>query len=239
MNLKRRKEKTLNTVELRDRQLITDFGWVTLAIAVGVLIPGIIMWLLFGYDFSFSVEVTIGSNGELFRAITTIIVLITSTISALSFYFLKICKADIFLFSIAFFSIYVAFFYTGQVFKGTGGKEVIFRFLISLASGAVGTIIGTMLSWYVVNLEYKEEEEMTEILKRKEENKESLSAKEIKKVKRHEMHEYKLQAQQEHDQKILNILNSKVQSKLQQEAELVDALNKKEELERQKDKDNI
>lgn len=236
MNLKRRKTIEVNTAELRDKQLITDFGWMSLAIFVGVIIPGAIMWLLFGYDFSFSTEVIIGENGTLFRVLSSFIVLAFTTISALTFYHFKICRADIFLFSFAFFSIYVAFFYTGQVFSGTGGKEIIFRFLISLASGAIGTLIGTMISWYVVNLEYKAEEYVEEIERKKEINPNSLTKKEIKLIKQKEMLEYKARIKKEHNEKIMDILNTKVQSKLNEEIDLKEKLNREEEAERLKEK---
>lgn len=238
MNLKRRKEKHINTVELRDRQLITDFGWMSLAILIGVIVPGIIIWLLFGYDFSFSFEIMIGGSGVLFKILTTFLVLLITCLSAITFYYLKICKADIFLFSFAFFSVYVAFFYTGQTFKGTGGKEIIFRFLISLATGAVGTIFGTMIAWFVVNIEYKNEEALDEIIKRKETQPETLTDKEKKILKKYEMEVNKQKIQEEHNEKIIELLNNKLQVKIQEEHDMKEKLDKEEELERQKEIEN-
>ncbi|QHX35882.1 hypothetical protein STIUS_v1c03280 [Spiroplasma sp. TIUS-1] len=236
MNLKRRKVKEINTTELRDRQLITDFGWMVLAIFIGVILPGGIMWVLFGYDFDFSIEVLIAGSGTLFKLISSFIVFLFAAVSAWTFYYFKICKADIFLFSFAFFSIYISFFFTGKFLSGTGGKEIIFRFLISLASGAVGTLIGTMLSWYIVNLEYKAEDHLESIEKKREVDPNSLTKKEIKLIKQKEMLDYKYQLKQEQNQKILDILNSKVQNKLKEEEILKEKLNKEEEAKRLKEK---
>ncbi|QGS51861.1 DxFTY motif-containing membrane protein [Spiroplasma tabanidicola] len=219
----------------------TDFFVSVGYLLIECIIPGILIWVLIGNDFSFSFNKNLPHPIIGYVFLVCIIYLIYSVLCTCFIYHLNGHKADNFTYVVTIAIVFFVLILLGYAFKQNNTIFIIIKLVIILLSAVVAVTAGVFLTYIARNNEFKRKELVEGYLKDQREGK-SLSEKMIKRIESYNL----MIKKREEKQKKFDELKAKLDLKIEQEYQLqkqreeekknriIKKLDKKEELQRAK-----
>lgn len=157
---------------MRDFRLSRTPFWLGVGVEIiASITPIILIWIFFGYDFatkSFTQYYRLPNPQIGYLILMTAVIVPIWNLTIVSIFFMtKVIKADLYTYSMGFIMVGIALILNGSWIQDWEANDILklfIRFLIILFAGAIGAILGVILTSFARNYRYKIEEEDYAIL---------------------------------------------------------------------------
>ncbi|ASP28112.1 hypothetical protein SCORR_v1c03380 [Spiroplasma corruscae] len=184
-------------------------------ISIESIIPGLLIWFLLGYDFSYSFKYDLPTpRGAYIFLILFSYLIYTFSITAV-FYFLKLHKADNFTYSLTITSCLIVLYILGILIENVS-YWIFVKFLIILVVAILVLPFSVLITMLFNNLSIKKNEEYEQMLLAYK-NGEVIPTSRLIKAQRYQKFILNKQKQKEELEKFKESLNNKIEEKINEE----------------------
>ncbi|QBQ07622.1 hypothetical protein SGLAD_v1c04230 [Spiroplasma gladiatoris] len=194
----------------------TDFFVSAGFLLIESIIPGILVWLLVGNDFSFSFLNNLPDPKVGYIILICIIYLMFTFLSTFIFYILKLHKEDNFTYATTTTLVFITLILLGFAFNKNDTVFIIIKLVIVLFSAIIAVTLGVFITYIAKNKSFKKLEIFENYLSDYKEGK-SVPLKIIDKIKKYEIN---LEQQKQKQKKIDDLkieLENKIEAEYQQQ----------------------